>query len=70
MNDNRIIKLKNSLFIKDILSNGWKPYIVGGFVRDYIMKKESKDIDLIIVGCDKEELISLLSKYGDPNLVG
>jgi len=70
MDDNRIKKLKNSLFIKDILSNGWKPYIVGGFVRDYIMKKESKDIDLIIVGCDKEELISLLSKYGDLNLVG
>lgn len=62
--------LKNTDFIKEIIKNGWKPYLVGGCVRDYIMNKQSNDIDMIIVGCDKEELINLLDKYGKPDLVG
>ena len=62
--------LKNTDFIKDIISNKWKPYLVGGCVRDYLMNLSPKDIDIIVVGCDKKELIDLLSKYGKPDLVG
>jgi len=62
--------LKNTDFIKDIISNNWTPYLVGGCVRDYLMNLSPKDIDIIVVGCDKKELIELLSKYGKPDLVG
>lgn len=33
-------------FLKIIESKGFKAYIVGGFVRDYIMRLESNDIDI------------------------
>lgn len=62
--------LKNSVFIKDIISNGWKPYMVGGCCRDYLMNLKPNDIDIIVVGCDSEELIKLLKKYGKTDLVG
>lgn len=62
--------LKNSEFIQDIINNGWKPYMVGGCVRDYIMNLTPHDIDIIVVGCDKEELIKVLNKYGKSDLVG
>ena len=66
----KIQTLKNSDFIKDIISNNWKPYLVGGCVRDFILGLVPNDIDIIIVGCDKPELIELLKKYGKANLVG
>jgi tRNA nucleotidyltransferase (CCA-adding enzyme) len=62
--------LRNTDFIQDIISKNWKPYLVGGCVRDYLMNLSPKDIDIIVVGCDKKELIELLSKYGKPDLVG
>lgn len=68
--DIKIQELCNSYFIKEIIRNEWKPYLVGGCVRDYIMGKQPNDIDLIIVGCDKNELINLLNKYGKSDLVG
>lgn len=69
-NNDRIEKLKKSDFIKEIIDKGWKPYLVGGFVRDYLLNKDSNDVDIVVVGCDKEELIELLNKYGKPDLVG
>ena len=35
-------------------------YVIGGFVRDYFLKKESKDIDIVVVGSGIEmaELVS------------
>jgi len=33
-------------FLNIIEDNGYKAYIVGGYVRDYLLKKESKDIDI------------------------
>ena len=33
-------------FLKIINSKGYKAYIVGGFVRDYLMQIESHDIDI------------------------
>ncbi len=68
--NHEIHSLKNTDFIQEITKKGWTPYLVGGCVRDYLMKNQSKDIDMIIVGCDKSELIELLSKYGKPDLVG
>ena len=68
--NNKILELKNSVFIQEIISNGWKPYLVGGYVRDYIMNKPSSDIDIIVVGCEYNDLLILLKKYGTPDLVG
>lgn len=68
--NHEMYSLKNTNFIQEIIKRGWSPYLVGGCVRDYLMNKKSKDIDIIIIGCEKTELIELLSKYGKPDLVG
>lgn len=41
-------------FIKEINSKGYKAYIVGGFVRDYILGIESHDIDITTNATPKE----------------
>ena len=44
--------------IKDILnkfiSNGYKAYVVGGYVRDFLLGKESFDIDIATNAVPKE----------------
>ncbi len=41
-------------FIKIINDNGFKAYIVGGYVRDYLMNLESNDIDVTTSATPKE----------------
>ncbi len=41
-------------FIKEICDHGFTAYIVGGFVRDYILKVESNDIDVATNAKPKE----------------
>ena len=41
-------------FLKIIESKGFKAYIVGGFVRDYIMRLESNDIDITTSATPRE----------------
>ena len=41
-------------FLKIINSKGYKAYIVGGFVRDYLMQIESHDIDINTNATPKE----------------
>ncbi len=53
--------------IKDI--NG-RMFFVGGYVRDYIMKKENKDIDVEVFGLTEQELIQVISKYGIVDKIG
>jgi len=51
--------LKNSIeILKKIENEGYKAYLVGGFVRDYIMKKDSYDID-ICTNAKPKELIKI-----------
>lgn len=42
-----------------ISKNGGKLYYVGGYVRDFLMKKESKDIDLCIVNLTPDKFTQL-----------
>lgn len=34
--------------------NGWEAYVVGGFVRDLVLERPSKDIDIVVVGSGME----------------
>ncbi len=63
--------IKNIL--KKIESEGYEAYIVGGFVRDYLLKKNSYDVD-ICTNAKPKDLINLfnvkqnLNNYGGLNM--
>lgn len=40
--------------LKELTSNGYKAYIIGGFVRDYLLDIESNDIDITTNATPKE----------------
>ena len=61
---------KNLEILKKIESNGYSAYIVGGYVRDYIMKYDSSDVD-ICTNAKPKDLIKIFDnavlpkeKYG------
>jgi len=62
--------LRNTDFINAIFDKGWKPFFVGGYVRDFILNKKSHDIDIIVTNVEKEDLINLLNNFGHCDLVG
>jgi len=45
-------------------------YFVGGFVRDHLLGKESKDIDVEIHGITESTLVEILNTFGHVDLVG
>lgn len=48
-----------------------KPIIVGGFIRDYLLDIDSKDIDIEVYGISSFlELQNLLKEFGSVNIVG
>lgn len=47
-----------------------KFYIVGGMVRDALIGKKSKDIDMVICGIARDQLEKAFEKYGKIDLVG
>ena len=49
-----------------VAQKGGKTYYVGGFVRDLIQGRKSKDIDIEVHGIDEDTLVSILSKVGKP----
>ncbi len=46
------------------------PMIAGGAVRDWLLGKESKDLDVEVFGCSWEALIQVLEMYGKVSVVG
>lgn len=49
---------------------GGSTYYVGGYVRDTVLGRDSKDIDLEIHGITPEVLIEILKKLGQPVVMG
>lgn len=58
---------------RDIATHGGRVFYTGGYVRDYLLLGQAangKDIDLEVFGLDKAKLLSVLSTYGQPIIVG
>jgi tRNA nucleotidyltransferase/poly(A) polymerase len=70
LNEGQIMALNYLPFKEDVEEAGGKIYSVGGAVRDEILGKESKDLDILITGVPFEKLEEILSKYGAVNAVG
>lgn len=64
------IGLNDLPFKQDIEQLGGKLYSVGGAVRDSILGKASKDLDILITGIPMDQLEQMLSKYGRVDSVG
>ena len=48
-----------------------KPIIIGGYIRDFLLKRDSKDIDIEVYGISSlEKLESILAEFGEVNSVG
>lgn len=55
---------------KEIDKAGGKTYFVGGCVRDKILKRENKDIDIEVYGITPKKLKGICSKYGQVDEIG
>ncbi len=54
----------------DVKAAGGEAYLVGGWVRDYLMGSPSGDYDVEVYGLALDPLLAILKKHGKPNLVG
>jgi len=66
-----ILNLRQKPFIKSIINdlNG-ECYAIGGVVRDLILNKPNKDIDLIVRNVSIDVLVAKLQKFGKVDVVG
>lgn len=63
-------KALNPSLRKTIKQKGGKIYQIGGAVRDELVGKISKDLDLLVTGIDMDELQRILSVFGRVDAVG
>lgn len=62
---------KEFAFLKALeKKSGVQVYLVGGFVRDLLLGRPSKDIDFVVAGISQKKLMSVLQKYGSVSFVG
>ena len=54
----------------EVDASGGRLYAVGGWVRDQIMGRDSKDVDCEVHGVELEQLAAILEGYGQVNYVG
>ena len=56
--------------VQNLINSGGEIFLVGGCVRDYLMRKNPKDIDIIVRLLPLKELIFILEQTGKVDLVG
>jgi tRNA nucleotidyltransferase/poly(A) polymerase len=56
--------------IISIKASGGKIYQIGGAVRDELLYKVSKDLDILVVGLEMTKLAKTLEEFGKTNMVG
>lgn len=62
---------KLNIIFDKLINHNIKPIIVGGFIRDFLLLIDSKDIDIEIYGISSFiELQNLLKEFGSVNIVG
>lgn len=61
------LEFTNRLLIKFPLA---KIYLVGGIVRDWLIKRDSQDYDFVVAGVPTKKLEAFLKTQGTVNLVG
>ncbi len=61
---------KITIIIDDIEAHNGKAYLVGGFVRDYLLGRVSFDYDLEVYYLDYDVLVNILTKYGSVLRIG
>ena len=62
---------KLNIIFDKLLNNSIKPIIIGGYIRDFLLKIESKDIDIELYGISSfKKLEEILEEFGDVNSVG
>jgi len=67
-----VIPQKLLKIAEDIRSAGGKAFLVGGVVRDSLLRinGEARDFDIEVYNISQEKLLEILSKHGKPNLIG
>ena len=70
LNESMLEKLLTMKVRKSIKNAGGKIYQIGGVVRDELLGKVSKDLDLIVVGVELSDLEEILKPHGKVNMVG
>lgn len=55
---------------KEISRKGGCVYFVGGFVRDKILNRSNKDIDIEVHGISQEKLVNILQRFGKVDIQG
>jgi len=66
------IELKDNIFkvLSDIVTkNNMEAYVIGGYVRDLILGRNSKDIDIVVVGSGIELATKIAESTGNKNRV-
>jgi tRNA nucleotidyltransferase (CCA-adding enzyme) len=59
-----------STIARAVRDAGGRALIVGGWVRDRLRERPSKDIDLEVFGVPQEQLAALLQQFGRVEAVG
>ena len=65
-----MLSLTNLPFVRLLQQQGGRVYTVGGTVRDELLERPSKDVDLLVTGLPQAELIRLLRQQGRVQLTG
>lgn len=59
------------LILTKLQERGYKPYLVGGCVRDFFLNKQNKDFDIEIFNLDSlENIVPILENFGKLNSIG